>query len=339
MDISVIIPVYNVSPYLEKCVQSILRNPMTSLEVILIDDGSTDGSGELCDIIQSYDSRVRVFHQSNGGLSSARNCGLSHAQGKWICFVDSDDFVSDDFKACFDRLQTFDCDLLEYGFCVYKDDCITQRNVPIEGVWAENAFFRSKNYYLPVWCYLFKKEILVKYDISFTSGLKYCEDQEFVAKYLLCCNLVQTIPIAPYFYVQREGSIVSSKKSVTWAESYLEIAKGIVEFYIDNSLNNITLLLDLLRHKFNQYFYYLHMIDDGLNDDNHSHYVSYYDFIIKSIPNFGKGLKYRAASVSYLLYDFLTIRYNPILKFIPISFNFLNFRLFKNKFPVWDDIC
>lgn len=95
-DISVIIPVYNVAPYLRRCTDSVLSQKGPSLEVLLIDDGSTDGSGALCDAIAVEDDRVQVVHKPNGGLSSARNAGLDLAQGHYVSFVDSDDYLEED---------------------------------------------------------------------------------------------------------------------------------------------------------------------------------------------------------------------------------------------------
>ena len=97
MKYSVIVPVYNVESYISKCVDSILACDCHDFELLLVDDGSTDGSGLICDNYGQQDSRVRVFHKQNGGVSSARNLGLEHAGGEWIMFVDSDDWVSDTF--------------------------------------------------------------------------------------------------------------------------------------------------------------------------------------------------------------------------------------------------
>lgn len=94
--ISVIIPVYNVESYLSRCVDSVVRQTYKYLEIILVDDGSTDSSGEMCDTYEKIDDRVKVIHKNNGGLSSARNSGLQIAQGDYIGFVDSDDYIAED---------------------------------------------------------------------------------------------------------------------------------------------------------------------------------------------------------------------------------------------------
>ena len=95
--ISVIVPVYNVEKYLRRCVDSILTQTFTDFEVLLIDDGSTDGSGKICDEYAKKDKRVRVFHKENGGVSSARNLGLDNVRGRYVTFVDADDKISPDY--------------------------------------------------------------------------------------------------------------------------------------------------------------------------------------------------------------------------------------------------
>ena len=114
--ISLIVPVYNVEKYLNRCVDSILSQDFTDFEILLIDDGSMDKSGKICDEYAKIDTRVRVFHKVNGGVSSARNLGLDYAKGQWIGFCDSDDYVKKDFLKTFFTLGD-DCEMLSQGFC------------------------------------------------------------------------------------------------------------------------------------------------------------------------------------------------------------------------------
>ena len=99
MKLSVVIPVYNVEKYLDKCVESIVNQTFKDLEIILVDDGSTDESGKMCDEWTEKDTRIKVIHKINGGLSSARNAGIKQAKGEYISFIDSDDFVEQDMYA------------------------------------------------------------------------------------------------------------------------------------------------------------------------------------------------------------------------------------------------
>lgn len=116
--ISVIVPCYKVERYLPKCIDSILRQTYKNLEVILVDDGSPDRSGEICDTYATKDSRIVVIHKANGGLSDARNVGIDQAKGEWITFIDSDDFVSDSYVEVLFHLATdFSC---ECSVCLFS---------------------------------------------------------------------------------------------------------------------------------------------------------------------------------------------------------------------------
>ena len=115
--ISIIVPVYNVEPYLRKCLDSILDQTYRDLEILIIDDGSTDGSGAICDEYAGKDDRIKVFHTENNGLSAARNLGLSKAQGKFVGFVDSDDWIEPDmFGVMHTRLNKSGADMCVSGF-------------------------------------------------------------------------------------------------------------------------------------------------------------------------------------------------------------------------------
>ena len=119
--ISIIIPVYKTEPYLRKCVDSVLAQTYTNLEVILVDDGSPDDCGKICDEYAAKDSRVKVIHKENGGLSSARNCGLDVATGKYIGFVDSDDWIDPDmYETLLGLLLRYDADIAEGSYRFFR---------------------------------------------------------------------------------------------------------------------------------------------------------------------------------------------------------------------------
>ena len=125
--ISIIIPVYNVKLYLDNCIQSVIQQSYTDFECILVDDGSTDGSSEICDQWAEKDNRIIIVHQPNGGVSSARNKGLEQAKGEYICFIDSDDWVDVDYlSAMINNLKEKETDLIICGLTQeFKDrNCI-----------------------------------------------------------------------------------------------------------------------------------------------------------------------------------------------------------------------
>ena len=116
--VSIIIPVYNVEKYLAECIESVLKQTYQNIEILLIDDGSPDNSGKICDEYEEKDSRVRVIHKENGGVSSARNVGLEQANGEYITFIDSDDFVSESYiEELYIALENGNSDL---AFCKYN---------------------------------------------------------------------------------------------------------------------------------------------------------------------------------------------------------------------------
>ena len=113
VDISVVVPVYNTEKYLHKCIESILNQTFRNIEVILIDDGSVDGSGSICDEYKIKDERVKVFHQPNSGVSVARNKGIIESTGNYICFVDSDDYIDGDyFEKAMEYIYGYNHDIL-----------------------------------------------------------------------------------------------------------------------------------------------------------------------------------------------------------------------------------
>ena len=169
MLISVIVPVYNVEAYLEKCVNSILHQTYKNIEVILIDDGSTDNSGAICEALAAADSRIKVLHKSNGGVSSARNLGIAVASGAYICFVDSDDWIEPTmYEEMLSFMEKEQLDLVECGINLVTNNIsnkyIEKPSIVLSGKDALIRHLDSKNrtvQSLPrtaVWSKLFKKE-------------------------------------------------------------------------------------------------------------------------------------------------------------------------------------
>lgn len=219
--ISVIVPVYNVAPYLRQCVESILSQSYQHLEVLLVDDGSTDESGRICDDYASQDKRVRVIHKQNGGLSSARNVGLQHATGEWIAFVDSDDWIEPElFARCLQEIdQHPDLDLVRFGFnCCYpqgEEHSLTYRKEPfleLEGrtdVYPEDLFCGKGAILATVWSSLYRASVLKKLGITFIEGLIH-EDEYFTAELYARMRTLKARKIDVYGYnyrLQRSGAI------------------------------------------------------------------------------------------------------------------------------------
>lgn len=218
--ISVIVPVYNVSNYLERCVQSLLDQSYADFELILVDDGSTDDSGQLCDQLAQQDQRIKVIHKPNGGLSDARNAGLEVASGQWLSFVDSDDWVEPDF------LQKLHAAAVqsdaEVAICAYA---LTYDRQPCRSVLigkasvvmvSERALEDILTYQrfggVMTWNKLYKKDLFIKQQIRFPKG-KVHEDNFTTYKTYYYANKVAYIDEALYNYYQRDNGIMAEQFS------------------------------------------------------------------------------------------------------------------------------
>lgn len=199
--ISVIVPVYKAEKYLRRCIDSILAQTYTDFELLLIDDGSPDRSGEICDEYAKQDSRVRVFHKPNGGVSSARNLGLDNAKGDWITFVDADDYIHSDFLTEYAKYN--DVDLVVGSFEVVGTD--EKWTAILSDSYYDFDSFRSVfidlvlriNFTTP-WCKFFKRNLLkdLRFDEKVISG----EDTIFVLKYINVIKNLRTNSCPYYFY-------------------------------------------------------------------------------------------------------------------------------------------
>lgn len=212
-EISVIVPVYKVEAYLPECVRSLQAQTFSDIEIILVDDGSPDNCGQLCDEFASQDKRIRVIHQKNAGLSAARNTGIDAAKGRYICFVDSDDIAAPDY--CRILLELLDGTEYDFSFCgvcrfpdgsvpepVTKDGTYTAAN----GEYAAMQLHRKTEF--GVWNKLFRRELFDQ--IRFAPG-KLHEDVIFSADMLLTfCGGAVATERQLYYYRQREGSIVAN---------------------------------------------------------------------------------------------------------------------------------
>lgn len=207
--ISIIVPVYNVGQYLRRCLDSIVRQTYRKLEILVIDDGSTDGSGEIC---EEYlcDQRVRIFHTENRGIPCARNLGLDEAKGEWIGFVDADDWIEDDmFEVLWKRAEETGADVVECGlFKEYpnKTEDRKQENRELDGMEALRLLLRSEltNY---VWSKLWRRSCFA--DVRFPENRVY-EDVVTTYRVLTRADTVCTIAESKYHYCIRKGSL--SKK-------------------------------------------------------------------------------------------------------------------------------
>lgn len=237
--ISVIIPVYNVEEYLRECVDSVLCQTYRNFEIILVDDGSTDSSGEICDEYLEKDDRITVIHQKNGGLSAARNSGLSEAEGKYVYFLDSDDYIADNLLETLVEIDEKDnSDIVFFdavSFADTDDFEVSQNYIRKNKYKTDNgyavfsAMTQNKEYHSAVPLLLIKREFLLKSGISFINGILY-EDMVFTYQLFCKAAVVSQCTDALYHRRYRKNSIMTSSKSKKHFTSCVEVYTVNAEF-------------------------------------------------------------------------------------------------------------
>lgn len=215
--ISVIIPVYNTEEFLEKCLDSLRLQTLKNYEAILVDDGSTDSSGKICEKYARLDSRIQVIHQKNAGVSVARNRALNKAKGAYVFFLDSDDILPND---AFEKLVQNDADLV-IGSIAEVDESGESNGVfqllPNQELSRSQVLEALFNEFL--WGYqgylcnkLYRYSIIKDYDIQFEPNIKYNEDRLFLTKYLLSCSKIIMCSSIVYFYRQQKNSALAKTR-------------------------------------------------------------------------------------------------------------------------------
>lgn len=208
--VSVVIPVYNTKEYLARCVNSVLNQTFGDISVILVDDGSTDTSNIVCDSFKT-DTRVSVIHKENGGLSSARNAGIALAEGEFVCFVDSDDYLPPNAIERLVLAANADTDLVICGYFLdygtkKKANYVKSGNYTLNNIGGTFAELKAKHIFDPAWNKLIRLDFLKENNILFKEGELY-EDTEFTTRLFKSSPNIKVISDCLYYYVQRQGSI------------------------------------------------------------------------------------------------------------------------------------
>lgn len=263
--VSVIIPVYNVQQYLPQCVESILAQTYQNLEIILVDDGSTDDSGRLCDDFAEKDSRLKVFHVPNGGPAKARNIGLDCATGEYIVFVDSDDCVSEDWlNVLFNGIQSgvgLFCaaytDISMYGKVYCNDFAVEQytRQALINCVLSGTGGV--------LWGKIFRSNIIKQENIRLPENLFMCEDMIFILEYIRYTDSWGASNQSIYFYNRLNSNGISRKISYK---------------YIDNNIQ----FYHVLEHKLTD----LNMSDDNIKKTIYERGHALLHYLLENIDDY-----------------------------------------------------
>lgn len=239
--ISVIVPVYNVERYLEKCIRSILEQSYSEFELLLINDGSTDKSREICEELSKLDDRIRLYHKSNGGLSDARNYGLNRIRGQYVAFIDSDDYVHENYlKDLYCNIKKHDAMVSICSFVLVGED---GRQIDIEqfdsntqvilGLDLLERVLTSNGYkYVVAWNKLYKSILFD--DLRFDKGKLY--EDEFINFRIFYNSFKVAVVHTPlYYYLQRKGSIIKSSMTMEKLEMSIELHKKRLQFYQEKS--------------------------------------------------------------------------------------------------------
>ena len=237
--VSVIVPVYNVELYLEACLESIIGQTFKDIEIILVNDGSTDGSLGIMTSYASKDSRIRVLNQANRGVSVARNTGLEHASGEYILFVDSDDTILPNaIEALYRKAGETGADLVignalfcypdgnRFGFHFFSRGATLNNGSLRSGEAAYTELMEANKFPPLIWLYFIRREIIIDHRLYFQPGIIH-EDELWCVKAMLNAQKVLLLDFNYYLYRQREGSIMRSDNYDYRIRSLFEVAKAL----------------------------------------------------------------------------------------------------------------
>lgn len=265
MKASIIIPVYNTAPYLEQCVESVLQQTYTNFELILVDDGSTDTSPDLCDRLAKSDERIRVIHQANGGSSKARNAGIKFAEGDVILFLDSDDYwkAKDGLESIINVFEHTLCDVVEFGcwkFWNGTTKMILESHPSVHADWENEREKEEILIYLLkkgaltacAWNKAIHRRLFDHYDLSFREGV-IAEDIDWTARLMIAAGSVICISEPIVAYRKRKASITADMNPVKFSQllrniRYVQSKWGHIP-YITSYLSLVvcSLILDMSR--------------------------------------------------------------------------------------------
>ena len=245
--ISIIVPVYNGAEFLRPCIDSILGQTFPDLEVILVDDGSTDESPAICDRYAAQDNRVICIHQENAGAAAARNCGLKASTGKYIAFVDSDDWIDQDmYETMVSAAEERNCDLVicdclkesEAGSCIYTHELpggYYNRDAMVSHYFPQLLMPDSMEYPVTIsnWLLLIRREIIEENRLSFPEGMRFSEDLLFGSEVgYYAQSMTYLKGYTPYHYRQNPASVTHTAFKDKWPlllELYRRIRKSFQE--------------------------------------------------------------------------------------------------------------
>lgn len=246
---SVILPIYNVATYLERCIQSVLSQDFSDYEMILVDDGSTDSSGQICDEYASKYDHIRVIHKENGGLSSARNAGMDIACGKYIWWIDSDDWADkQSLSVLYNAVKEEEPDIVKFNHIRVSDTETVVLSSAVPGnymhrgeidILLKQAFKETSKFVLSAWSHVYKREFLQREHLRFVSEREIgSEDYLFNLQALLVASQIIVLKNALYYYELRMGSL-SQRYKENASQKYTALYVQLKSFYNQNGVLSV----------------------------------------------------------------------------------------------------
>lgn len=305
--LSIIIPVYNVEKYLTNCIESILNQKFKDFELILIDDGSSDSSGNICDKFSEYDLRIKTIHQKNRGVSYSRNVGIKLSKGKYIFFVDADDILEENIlEVIMHQLVENNYDLIEFNYYNLIDNKKLENTKKSSLLLTSNEMiiksFLDKSISISVWNKIFSKS-LVK-NVIFNEKYKNFEDELFLYNILLNCKKYKYLDIYGYNWRKHEGSASSSLFKNSYFD-LIEISKIITENTIKSypRIKDIAMIRDLE----NNLFIFRILVKSGNYKKYNDQYEKIRKFIVSQNKEIIKKLSFKRQFEVFLIKRFINI--------------------------------
>lgn len=242
--LSIVVSIYNIEKYISKCIDSLLKQNSLEYEVILVDDGSTDGSGKICkEYAKKYEHIIKYYYKTNGGLSSARNYGLDRSKGQYVLFFDGDDYLDKDtLDKVIVEIENNKLDIIQFGYRevnesghIILEDNSSKTDTLKNYICNGNEFLEKNKLITMPWAYIFKKEFLLDNRLRFLEGI-YHEDEEFTIRAIALSNRIMFFDKVIYNYVIRQGSIMRSV-NIKKAYDLILVVDSLKEFINNRELD------------------------------------------------------------------------------------------------------
>ena len=265
--VSIIVPIYNAEQYLRRCVDSILNQEYTDFELLLVNDGSTDASGDICEEYGDREPRVIVIQKENTGVSDSRNRALDRARGKYLQFLDSDDWITPDATRLFVRAaEEYGCDMVISDFYrVVGERLSTKGDIEEEGVLTREEFAAhmmenpADFYYGVLWNKLYRRDIVEEHNLRMDTDINWCEDFMFNLEYIRYAKVFYALHAPIYYYVKRKGSLASQGINIS---KTVKMKLNVFEYY-NNFYKHVLEEEDYEKNRLQVYRFFIDAAGDG----------------------------------------------------------------------------